>query len=123
MAKKQQATEEQAAVPARDDEQGAEKKDPEQLRAEIEETREDLGDTVEALAGKADVKTQAKEKVSEAKERFAGKREEFTQKAREGTPESFDPDQAVAYAKQNPIPVGIAALVLVFLIGRASKRS
>ena len=42
-------------------------KDPDALRAEIDEIRADLGDTVEALAAKADVKAQAQAKVEQGR--------------------------------------------------------
>lgn len=107
------------AVPEED---RTESKDPEELQSEIEQTREEMGDTVEALGEKADVKSQTQDRVAEAKQRLADKREELRAKAREGTPESFDVDQAIAYAKQNPVPVAIGAFVLTFAVGRLSKR-
>lgn len=41
-------------------------KDPDQIRAEIEQTRDEMGNTVDALAYRADVKTRTKEKVGSA---------------------------------------------------------
>lgn len=112
-------SEQEGAVP---DQDPAESKDPEELRQEIEQTREEMGDTVEALAEKADVKGQAQDKVAEAKQRIAEKTEQFKSKARQGTPQSFDADQVTAYAKQNPVPVALGALVLAFAFGRLTKR-
>lgn len=111
--------EQEGAVPEPD---RTESKGPEELRQEIEQTREEMGDTVEALADKADIKSQAQDKVAEAKQRVAEKSEQFKSKAREGTPQSFDADQVTAYAKQNPVPVALAALVLAFALGRLTKR-
>jgi F0F1-type ATP synthase assembly protein I len=73
-----------------------EQRSPEEIREDIGETREELGDTVEALAGKADVKAQAKAKVDSAKQ---GAQEKVAS-ARE---------TAQAKAKENPVPVAIAA--------------
>src|SRR3712207_2755869 len=82
-----------------------EQREPEQIRSDIEQTREELGETVEALAGKADVKGQAKAKVDDAKQSFSERKDDLLGKAREASPESVDPDQAVAAAKENPLPL------------------
>jgi len=111
--------EQEGAVPEPD---RTESKGPEELRSEIEQTREEMGDTVEALAEKADVKSQAQDKAAQAKQRIADKTEQFKSKAREGTPQSFDADQVTAYAKQNPVPMALGALVLAFTYGRLTKR-
>ena len=39
-------------------------RDPEEIRADLEETRERMAETLEALGEKADVKARAKERVS-----------------------------------------------------------
>ncbi len=104
------------------EEDRTEAKAPEELQREIEQTREEMGETVEALGEKADVKSQTQDKVAEVKQRVAETREELMAKAREGTPESFDVDQAIAYAKQNPLPVAIGALFVSFALGRLTKR-
>ena len=41
-------------------------RDPETIRADLEETRERMAETLEALGEKADVKTRAKERISGA---------------------------------------------------------
>ncbi len=104
------------------EEDRTEAKAPEELQREIEQTREEMGETVEALGEKADVKSQTQDRVAEVKQRVADTREQLMAKAREGTPESFDVDQAIAYAKQNPVPVAVGGLVLTFMLGRLTKR-
>lgn len=101
---------------------GEQTRDPEDVRREIEQTRAELGDTVEELAGKADVKAQAKSKVEDVKQTVGGKKEEFVSKAKQASPESVDPGQAVAVAKDNPVPLALGALVVGFLLGRITSR-
>jgi ElaB/YqjD/DUF883 family membrane-anchored ribosome-binding protein len=81
-------------------------REPEQIRAEIEETREQLGETVEALAEKADVKGQARARVDETKERIRHRAEDAKAKI-----SSASPDQARGaaagvqhHAKEKPLP-------------------
>ncbi len=108
-----------------------EPRDPEQIKAEIQETREELGETVAALAEKADVKAQARKKVSETKataqEKVAevtgtakAKAGEFSEKAQGATPESANAAarQGAQAARGNPVPTAAAgALFLGFLLG------
>ena len=82
---------------------------PEEIRREIASVRGDLGNTVEALAAKADVKARARERV-----------EEIKTGAREKAPRAADPERMVAVARQNPLPLAVAAALLAgVLIGRA----
>ena len=102
------------------------RRDPEQLREEIQETRRELGDTVEALAAKADVKSRLREKVEATKESAAHKKDELLGKAREGSPDSVSAgaSQATQKAKENPLPVAAGgAFFAGFLLGRLTKRS
>lgn len=73
-------------------------RDPEEIRADIEQSREELGDTVEALAAKTDVKAQAQAKVDEVKSQ-----------ARAKTPESAAQGFEQLKAKANERPVHSAA--------------
>jgi ElaB/YqjD/DUF883 family membrane-anchored ribosome-binding protein len=103
-------------------------REPEQIRAEIEETREQLGETVELLAEKADVKGQAKAKVDETKERLRHTAEEAKAKV-----SSASPDQAKGAAanvqhaaKEKPLPFAVggafaAGLLLGLLLARRRR--
>ena len=128
-------------------------KSPEELRSDIAQTREELGDTVEALAAKTDVKARARERVEELKSTAFAKRDELTAKVKDATPggngggaaaagggEGGAPgsastassaqvkakeasQQAMTFARQNPIPVAVAGGVLLgFLVARATGR-
>lgn len=82
---------------------------PEEIRREIASVRGELGNTVEALAAKADVKARARERV-----------EEIKSGAREKAPQAADPERVMAVARQNPLPLAVAAALLAgVLIGRA----
>ncbi len=103
-------------------------RDPEEIRAEIEETREELADTAAALAYKTDVKARAKDRVdevkSDAKERVQGIKSTVQDK----TPESAGgaASSVTTKAKENPIPAAaVAAAVLGFALGYliATRRS
>jgi ElaB/YqjD/DUF883 family membrane-anchored ribosome-binding protein len=103
-------------------------REPEQIRAEIEETREQLGETVEALAEKADVKGQAKAKADETKERIRHRAEDVRAKV-----SSASPDQAKGAAasvqqtaKEKPLPFAVggafaAGLLLGLLLARRRR--
>jgi hypothetical protein len=118
--------------PGTDSPEVNESRDPEQIRAEIEETRRELGDTVAALSAKTDVKAQAQAKVDEVKanatekkDDLLGKKDDVLGKAREISPDSaLSAAQAgTAKAKENPVPVAaVAAFVGGFLLGRLTKR-
>ena len=69
-----------------------EERTPEQIRAEIERARGELGETVAALADKTDVKKHAREKTEELK------------------------GQATSTARENSLPLTIAAAVVVLLL-------
>lgn len=86
--------------------------DPDQLRLQIEHTREELGGTVAALAEKADVKAQASAKADEIKEKVHEVEATAKVKATEATEK----------AKENPVPLAIAAAVLLLLLNRIRKR-
>jgi ElaB/YqjD/DUF883 family membrane-anchored ribosome-binding protein len=103
-------------------------KDPEQIRAEIEDVRHDLGDTAAALAAKTDVKARAKEKVEGVKETIAEKKDSIGSSSNGGGSGGPDPSAAVTTVKtkaqENPIPTAaIAAFVGGFLFGRITKRA
>ncbi len=100
-------------------------RDPEALRAEIEETRRELGDTVAALSAKTDVKAQAKERIEEVKLGAQEKKDELLGKARQISPDSASAAAATGTAKvrQNPLPAAVAAAFLLgFVIGRLAAR-
>ncbi|HZU40351.1 MAG TPA: DUF3618 domain-containing protein [Solirubrobacteraceae bacterium] len=104
---------------------GGDSRDPERLRAEIEETRRELGETVAALSAKTDVKAQAKERIEEAKASVAGKKEALLGRAREMSPDSARAAASTSSEKvrQNPVPaVAAAGFLAGFLIGRLSAR-
>lgn len=97
--------------------------DTDQLRRQIEHTREDLGDTVAALADKADVKAQASVKADEIKEQASAKADEIKEKVHEVE----ETAKAKAYeagdkAKENPVPLVIAGLVVLLVLNRFRKR-
>ncbi|HEY2714896.1 MAG TPA: DUF3618 domain-containing protein [Solirubrobacterales bacterium] len=99
---------------------GEESKSPEELRREIEDTRRDLGDTAAALGEKTDVKSRAREKVEAAKQTVAEKKESLTPPSASGSSAASD---LKAKARQNPTAAAaIGALVVGFLIGRATSR-
>jgi ElaB/YqjD/DUF883 family membrane-anchored ribosome-binding protein len=111
--------------------EAAPKKDPEELRRDIEQTRSELGDTVEALARKTDVKAQVAEKVEERKAALRGRQEDLKAKATQArervsgaTPEDAKRTATrVAHtAEERPLPaIGVAfaaGLVLGWLIRR-----
>ncbi|MBO0768914.1 MAG: DUF3618 domain-containing protein [Solirubrobacterales bacterium] len=100
-----------------------------EIQEQIEQTREQLGDTVDALAAKADVGARAGEKLQDAKAQTDAKAAEVKQtlsekreKIRAATPDSAQ--AAAQVASDNPVPVAIAggALLVGFLVGRASAR-
>jgi hypothetical protein len=103
-------------------------KNPEQIRADIEETRHELGETAAALAAKTDVKARAKEKVEGAKQTIAAKKESFGGSGdgdgTGGTAQaSAAATQVKAKARENPIPAAaIAAFAGGFLLGRITSR-
>ena len=93
-------------------------KDPNEIRAEIDETRSEMGDTVEALAYKTDVKTRAKESISEKKDAvvettrsipsgIAGKARTVGHRTKE----------TAGKAGQKPLPLALGAAVVGFLVG------
>ena len=86
--------------------------DPDALRQQIEQTREELGETVSALSEKTDVKAQASAKAEEVKAKVHDVEEKAKDKAH----------QYEAKAKQNPVPVALGALVLLFVLNKFRKR-
>jgi ElaB/YqjD/DUF883 family membrane-anchored ribosome-binding protein len=84
-------------------------RDPEEIRADIEETREELADTAAALAYKTDVKARAKDRVQEVKS---------TVKEKAPSSPCGAATSVTTTVKQNPIPsAAIAAAVLGFALG------
>jgi ElaB/YqjD/DUF883 family membrane-anchored ribosome-binding protein len=90
-------------------------RDPEQLRAEIEETRRELGETVAALSAKTDVKARARERIRETRETVQEKLSEL-----EGA--SHVAVSGSEMVRRNPLPAAVAAaLVAGFLFGRLTR--
>lgn len=103
----------------------SEPRDPEELRAEIEETRRELGDTVAALSAKTDVKAQARARVEEVKTEAAHKREALLGRARSLSGDDMSAAAAggTRRVRQNPLPAATAGAFLAgFLVGRLSAR-
>jgi ElaB/YqjD/DUF883 family membrane-anchored ribosome-binding protein len=114
-------------------------REPEQIRADIEETREQLGETVEALAEKADVKGQAKARVDETKAHARARVDETKENLRHRADEakarisSASPDQAKGAAanvqqtaKEKPLPFAVggafaAGLLLGLLLAKRRR--
>ncbi len=99
----------------------AQKSDPQQIEKEIEKTRDEMGDTVEAIASKADVKAQAKERMDAAKNDV----QELGSKVKAAAPDSVGAGagQVAEAARENPVPVSIAAAFLAgILFGRLLRR-
>ena len=91
-------------------------RDPEEIRAEIEETREELADTAAALAYKTDVKARTKDRVEEVKSDLKDKASGLKDK----TPDSAGgaASSVTSTAKANPIQTAaVAAAVLGFALG------
>ena len=131
-----EAAQDNAAALAAENDAAAQKRTPEQVRAEIEQTREQLGDTAEALAAKTDVKGQAKRAVDNAKTTVADtvtgarqaaseKKDGFISGAQLATPQSAgDAGQraSVLVRKNRAVVIPVVALVLGILIGRRRSR-
>jgi ElaB/YqjD/DUF883 family membrane-anchored ribosome-binding protein len=107
------------------------KRDPEELRRDIEQTRAELGDTVEALSRKADVKAQLSQKIDERKAALRGRGETLKSRATEvrgrvsgATPEDAKrtASRVAQNAEERPFPaIGVAfgaGLVLGWLLKR-----
>jgi ElaB/YqjD/DUF883 family membrane-anchored ribosome-binding protein len=92
-------------------------REPEEIRADIEQTREELGETAAAVAEKADVKAQASAKAEEVTDRAAAK-------AKEVAPESAAPtiERAQRFANEKPLVVIGVALVAAVVLGRLISR-
>lgn len=86
--------------------------DPDALREQIEQTRHELGETVSALSDKTDVKAQATAKADEVKEKVHEVEALAKEKVRE----------VETRAKQNPVPVAIGAIAVLYLLNRLRKR-
>jgi hypothetical protein len=102
-----------------------ETRDPEALRAEIEETRRELGETVAALSAKTDVKAQAKGRIEDVKHTAQEKRDELLGRARQISPDGASAAASTGTAKvrENPLPVAAAGAFLAgFVVGRVSGR-
>lgn len=84
-------------------------RDPEEIRAEIEDAREELADTAAALAFKTDVKARAKDRVEGVKSNIKDKAPSSPGGAA---------SSVTTTAKANPIPAAaVAAAVLGFTLG------
>lgn len=115
-------TEETLTTPA-----GEGSKSPEQIEAELERTRGELGDTVAALADKADVKQQAKTKAEETRRAAQEKATEAAEAAKQTLGEAPEKagqatHRALAGARENPVHVGVAALVVVGVLVLLRRR-
>jgi len=110
-------------------------REPEEIRADIEQTRGELGDTAAAVAEKADVKAQAAAKVDDVKEQAAGKAQAAKEKAKEVTdqaaakakevaPDSAAPtiEKAQKFASEKPLVAIGVALVAVMVLRRLLSR-
>jgi ElaB/YqjD/DUF883 family membrane-anchored ribosome-binding protein len=106
-------------------------KDPERIRAGIEQTREELGETVDALAAKTDIKAQAKRRADESKQALRKQQQRAQEKAsavRErmsnATPEDAKEiaGQAAAAAERRPLPAIGGALIVGVFLGWALRR-
>ena len=73
-----------------------------------------MGDTVEAIASKADVKAQAKARWTPPRTTL----QELGSRAKEAAPDSVGAgaEQVVETARENPIPVSIAAAFLAGIL-------
>jgi hypothetical protein len=101
------------------------KRDPGEIRQDIEQSRCEVGDTAAALAEKADVKAQARNEVDEIKRRFEDKRSELVRRATDATPESAGQVASTIgnTARENPTPFAVAgAAIGGFLLGRLIAR-
>jgi ElaB/YqjD/DUF883 family membrane-anchored ribosome-binding protein len=103
-------------------------REPEQIRAEIEETREQLGETVEALAEKADVKGQAKARADEVKANIRHRAEEAKEKISHASPDQAKGAAANVQqtAKEKPLPFAVggafaAGLLLGLLLAKRRR--
>jgi ElaB/YqjD/DUF883 family membrane-anchored ribosome-binding protein len=108
-----------------------EKRDPEELRRDIEQTRSELGDTAEALAQKTDVKARVSEKVDERKAALRERQEELKAKvggARERVADATPDDakraasQVAHTAEERPFPAIAVALAVGFVLGWLLRR-
>jgi hypothetical protein len=123
------------------------RREPAEIRADIEETRREVGETAAALAEKADFKSQAKARIEGVKGRFAGKREDVkgrvagkredvkgriagtrattVERVKSATPESAGhaASTLATTARRNPVPIAVAAAVTAaFALGRVTGR-
>jgi ElaB/YqjD/DUF883 family membrane-anchored ribosome-binding protein len=93
-----------------------EKRDPDELRRDIEQTRSELGDTVEALAQKANVKAQVSAKADDVKAQVSAKADDVKEQV------SAKADDLTRTAEQRPIPAIGVALAVGFILGRLLRR-
>jgi ElaB/YqjD/DUF883 family membrane-anchored ribosome-binding protein len=112
------AAEEEAARPTASDRPAGEreKRDPDELRRDIEQTRSELGDTVEALAQKANVKAQVSAKADDVKAQVSAKADDVKEQV------SAKADDLTRTAEQRPIPAIGVALAVGFILGRLLRR-
>jgi ElaB/YqjD/DUF883 family membrane-anchored ribosome-binding protein len=111
----------QAASTGRTERLSDQPREPEQIRAEIEEVREELGDTVEALAAKTDVKARVKETAAGIRSAVTQKKDDVVGKTKEAAPGAAE--KAARTAREHPVPLMVGfALVLGFVVGRVAAR-
>jgi ElaB/YqjD/DUF883 family membrane-anchored ribosome-binding protein len=110
------AAEEAARTPSDRPADEREKRDPDELRRDIEQTRSELGDTVDALAQKADVKAQVSAKADDVKAQVSAKADDVKSQV------SAKADELTRTAEQRPIPAIGAALAVGFILGRLLRR-
>ena len=116
-------------------------KEPDQIRAEIEETRDRMGETVGAIGYKADVPGRARESVANTKERVVSSVRDVKDRAvdsivgtkdsvassagsiGDATPSAEDirrgARKTVGVAQENPIGLAVGAIAVGFLAGLA----
>ncbi len=95
--------------------------DPGAVRAAIEQDRQELADTVQALAHKTDVKERVRETVSKNADELQRKASDTASKVGAVTPDQVRSGARTAAdsARQRPLPVAVAAaLVVGLLLGR-----
>lgn len=109
-------------------------KDPDAIRAEIEQTRADLAETVDALAAKLDVKGQASDKADAAKARIGEKAAQVKASAPEPVQHAVDALTAKATPvahqlnaqtapNRGKILAGVGVGVLVLLVLRRRRKA
>jgi gas vesicle protein len=103
-------------------------KEPDRIRAEIEQTRAEMSETVDALGYKADVKTRAKEnlhdKTESAKESIVGVKDKIvgagssvSERTRDSEQVGHSARRAKSVAQENPIGLALGSVAVGFVAG------